>query len=690
MIRAGRPASACSALAVDQRDEPVGQVHRGDDQLLPGVPLRVAGQEVEQGAGVLAELGPAGEEAEVGVEPRGGRVVVAGAEVDVAADAVVLAADDQGRLAVGLEADDPVDDVDAGLLEHPGLDDVVLLVEPGLELDQGRHLLAVLGGAGQGGDDRVVVGGAVERLLDRQDLRVVGRLLDELDDRAERLVGVVDQDVLLADRREDVGAGWPAGGHLGLERGLLQVAEPLELAERRPGPSGRPGRGPCRRRGRRGRAPGRSGAGRGSPRRPGRRSPAGPAAPHFRWRRVSWIVESRLLLTSVSWIVRSLLRVTRKADPRRDPEAAEEGVEPGADHVLEQDEPALAVALVGQGDQPAEHRGDLEHGVELPGRVLADRLDPQDQVQALVVQVRERVRRVDRQRGQDGVDLAVEVLVEEGVLRRRSARRASQTRMPCSRELGADLVEPGRRTAGRRSRGPAGRSRSAGPAAPCRRAGGPGARGCRRAGPGARRRGPRRTRRGSRREIARNRSRSSSGFDGSRASSSTRSLKSSQLSSRLMNRLGSEARPATARRRRPAADRRWARWVRHRWTRASSSRLAPPSQDGTGSGRSADGSGRSQLPEDAQVDGVELLARPRSPWGSPGSSGGARNRGSLTRCRNGSRPSCPAPIPAWRSTRLPHSRRLSFRCQTRTRPSPTARSSSLDRLIVLVPAVARE
>ena len=114
MIRAGRPARACARLALDQRGQPAGQVHGGDDQLVPVVAaLRVAGQQVEEVAGVLAELGAAGEEAEVGVEPRGGRVVVAGAEVDVAADAVVLAADDQGGLAVGLEADDAVDDVDA-------------------------------------------------------------------------------------------------------------------------------------------------------------------------------------------------------------------------------------------------------------------------------------------------------------------------------------------------------------------------------------------------------------------------------------------------------------------------------------------------------------------------------------------------------------------------------------------------
>ena len=66
--------------------------------------------------------------------------------------------------------------------------------------------------------------------------------------------------------------------------------------------------------------------------------------------------------------MRSLFRVTRNGHALDDPVAAEEGVEPGADHVFEQDEPALAVALVGQRDQAAEDRGNLEHGVELAGR----------------------------------------------------------------------------------------------------------------------------------------------------------------------------------------------------------------------------------------------------------------------------------------------------------------------------------
>ena len=81
-------------------------------------PLRqfgVAGQVIEQGRGVVAEIGVAGEEAEVGVEAGGERIVVAGGQVDVAANAVVLAAHDQGDLAMRLQADEAEHDVDARL-----------------------------------------------------------------------------------------------------------------------------------------------------------------------------------------------------------------------------------------------------------------------------------------------------------------------------------------------------------------------------------------------------------------------------------------------------------------------------------------------------------------------------------------------------------------------------------------------
>ena len=55
-------------------------------------------------------------------------------------------------------------------------------------------------------DDRAVVAGAVERLLDRDDRRVARRLAQELDDDVEALVRVVDDDVLLPDRGKAIAA----------------------------------------------------------------------------------------------------------------------------------------------------------------------------------------------------------------------------------------------------------------------------------------------------------------------------------------------------------------------------------------------------------------------------------------------------------------------------------------------------
>ena len=107
---------------------------------------------------------------------------------------------------MGLEADDPVDHVDARLFEGTGPADVGLLVEARLQLDDRRHLLAVLGRPDQRGHDGAVPAGAVERLLDPQHGGVLGRLGDEgLDRGGEGVVGVVDQHVALAQDGEELG-----------------------------------------------------------------------------------------------------------------------------------------------------------------------------------------------------------------------------------------------------------------------------------------------------------------------------------------------------------------------------------------------------------------------------------------------------------------------------------------------------
>ncbi len=129
----------------DQLDQALLQVERGDEQLAEALRTPEPGDEVEEVGDVGGDLGVGGEEPDVLVRARGCGVVVAGSDVDVAAQVVFLAAHDQGRLRVDLHVGEPVDDVDARLLERARPFDVAALVEARLELDDADALLAVLG-----------------------------------------------------------------------------------------------------------------------------------------------------------------------------------------------------------------------------------------------------------------------------------------------------------------------------------------------------------------------------------------------------------------------------------------------------------------------------------------------------------------------------------------------------------------
>ena len=131
-------------------------------------------------------------------------MIVAGAEVAVGAIALALAADHHRDLGVGLPVDEAVDHLDPGTLELARPEQVLLLVEAGLELDHRGDRLAGLGRGDQRGDDGRLLAGAVECLLDRHHLGIGGGLAQEVDHHLEALVGVVDHDVLLADRREAI------------------------------------------------------------------------------------------------------------------------------------------------------------------------------------------------------------------------------------------------------------------------------------------------------------------------------------------------------------------------------------------------------------------------------------------------------------------------------------------------------
>ena len=231
-MRACSPAAAAAADCADPLDQLAAQVERRDEDLAERARPPEAGDEVEEVGDVGRDLRVGGEQPDVLVDPRRGRVVVAGADVDVALERVAFAPDHERRLGVDLQIREAVDHVDARLLERASPLDVPALVEAGLQLDDADALLAVLGRLDQRRRERRVVARAVHGRLQGRDRGILGGGADEaLDARPERVVRVLDDDVGRGDLGEDVavlGLGEAALGlrhpRLVLEVGTVEVA----------------------------------------------------------------------------------------------------------------------------------------------------------------------------------------------------------------------------------------------------------------------------------------------------------------------------------------------------------------------------------------------------------------------------------------------------------------------------------
>ena len=142
---------------------------------------------------------------------------------------IALAPDDGRDLGMGLVVDEAIDDMGARAFQPSRLADIRGLVKARLQFHQRGHRLAAFGRVAERGDDRAVVRGAVKRLLDRQHVRVRRRLVEKADDHVEGLIRVVEQHVLLADRREHVAVMvLHTLRHAGREGGPLQVAAAVQ------------------------------------------------------------------------------------------------------------------------------------------------------------------------------------------------------------------------------------------------------------------------------------------------------------------------------------------------------------------------------------------------------------------------------------------------------------------------------
>ena len=97
-----------------------------------------------------------------------------------------------------LQISEAVDDVDAMRFQALRPDDVIPLVEARFQLHEHGDLLAGFRGLDQQIDQRRVRADPVQRHLDRDDVRILHRRLQESFDRSERLIRMVNQHVLVA------------------------------------------------------------------------------------------------------------------------------------------------------------------------------------------------------------------------------------------------------------------------------------------------------------------------------------------------------------------------------------------------------------------------------------------------------------------------------------------------------------
>ncbi len=193
---AGRLAARGSfANRVDLPNESVVQLHGCEPQLVELGQAALAGKVTKNVFHVGTQQRVGSEVAEVGVQPCGARVVVAGRQVCVAAQLLALAAGDQQHLGMGFQADDAVDHLRANRLQHLGPVDVGLFVKARFQLHYRSDFLALAHRLAQQRHQLRVGTCAVDGLLDGQHLRVVHRFAQKSQYRIKTLERLVHEHI---------------------------------------------------------------------------------------------------------------------------------------------------------------------------------------------------------------------------------------------------------------------------------------------------------------------------------------------------------------------------------------------------------------------------------------------------------------------------------------------------------------
>src|SRR5258708_34459358 len=102
---AGPSRFGVGSFAFDELDNALPQIHWRNQQAMIVIEMRKAGERIEEIGGVGGDLLISGEYAEIRIDSRSGRVVVARCQVNVALQDFAFAADDEREFTMGLQPD---------------------------------------------------------------------------------------------------------------------------------------------------------------------------------------------------------------------------------------------------------------------------------------------------------------------------------------------------------------------------------------------------------------------------------------------------------------------------------------------------------------------------------------------------------------------------------------------------------
>ena len=101
-MRAGPAGEGVIPFALDQSDQPLAQIERRDQQFFHSRITGQAGERVENDRDFFGDFWIRREQTEIGVDARGARMIIAGAQMHVMAQTIGIAPHDEERFAVRL------------------------------------------------------------------------------------------------------------------------------------------------------------------------------------------------------------------------------------------------------------------------------------------------------------------------------------------------------------------------------------------------------------------------------------------------------------------------------------------------------------------------------------------------------------------------------------------------------------